>query len=268
MNEPLLQVRNLNVTYMHESDEVKAVRDISFSVSPGSVLAILGGSGAGKSSIALALPGLHERAVAEVTGEVMFCGRDILLMDEGQLDSLRGREIGMMFQDPRRSLDPTMKVENQVAEAVRLHHGLSRDEALVDARSRLASVGVSERLLQDAPYAHQLSSGLCQRAMMAIALTGDPELLIADEPTGSLDLTRQAQIISLLKERQADTGLAMVFITHDLGLAAAVADELLIVHEGEAVDYGSCETVMKSPGHPYSASMLSAWRDGFSLGDG
>lgn len=263
MTVPLLQVRDLKVTYRADGSEVEAVRGVSFSVAAGSVLAIIGGSGAGKSSIALALPGLHDARNTSWSGEVLFEGADINKQDEAQLDQLRGSGMAMIFQDPRGSLDPTMKVINQVAETVRLHGDFSRSESVAIAGERLAGVGISEDLLRVAPYPHQLSSGLCQRVMIAIALAGEPKLLIADEPTGSLDLTLQAQVIGLLKERSRAAGLSMVFITHDLGLAAFIADDLLVMHNGVVVENGPCASIMDSPSHEYTKAMLAVWKASF-----
>ncbi|MHB1380761.1 MAG: ABC transporter ATP-binding protein [Thermoleophilia bacterium] len=261
MTAPLLQVRGLGVTYQVNGSEMEAVRGVSFSVAAGSVLAIIGGSGAGKSSVAQALTGLHDPRNTQVVGEVMFDGADILTLDERQLDQLRGSGMAMVFQDPRGSLDPTMKVINQVAGTVRLLRGASRNEAMAAAGELLDGVGISEGLLRAAPYPHQLSSGQCQRVMIAIAMAGEPKLLIADEPTGSLDLTLQAQVVDLLKERSRAAGLSMVFITHDLGLAAFMADDLLVMHDGVAVESGSCENIMGSPGHEYTKAMLAAWQE-------
>lgn len=261
MTAPLLQVRDLSVSYQANGSEVEAVRGASFSVAAGSVLAIIGGSGSGKSSIAMALPGLHDARNTRVAGEVLFDGADILKLEEAQLDQLRGGGMAMVFQDSRGSLDPTMKVVNQVAETVRLHSGASRSESVAESRERLAGVGIGEDLLRVAPYPHQLSSGLCQRVMIAIALAGAPKLLIADEPTGSLDLTLQAQVIALLKERSRAENLSMVFITHDLGLAALVADDLLVMHDGVVVENGPCASIMDSPYHEYTKDMMAAWKD-------
>lgn len=264
MNGALLRVSDLRVTYKSGQSPVQAVRGVSFAVNAGQVLAIIGGSGAGKSSIARALPCLHDHRTTWVAGEVSFSGKNIFSMSEKELDRLRGIEIGMIFQDPRQSLDPAMKVEKQVAEAIRVHRAISGHAAREEAREMLADVGIGPELMSIAPYAHQLSSGLCQRAMIAIALAGGPKLLIADEPTGSLDLTRQAQIIALLMERLRSTGLGMIFITHDLGLAAAIADDILVLFEGEAVDYGPRGSILNAPQHPHTSAMLAAWRDGFA----
>ncbi|RJQ43791.1 MAG: ABC transporter ATP-binding protein [Gaiellales bacterium] len=260
MNDTVLRVNDLHVAYVKEDSVVEAVKGVDFSVSAGSVLAIIGGSGAGKSSVALAVAGLHDQRKARVTGKVILEHDDIIQMSEDQLDDIRGARVGMIFQDSRGALDPTMKVVNQVAEAIRRHHHLSREEARTEALKRLHSAGVAKDLLRHAPYAHQLSSGLCQRVMISIALAGDPILLVADEPTGSLDLTRQAQIMRLLRERVAASGLGMILITHDLGLATSIADDLLVMRGGSQVEYGPCEEVIKSPGHEYTNELFGLWR--------
>lgn len=228
------------------------------------MLGLIGGSGAGKSSIALALAGLLDPSVAEVSGRVALAGRDLTALTERGRDRLRGSSIGMIFQDPRGSLDPTMRVENQVIEALRRQENLDRSRAREVARRRLADAGIDPILLDQAPYAHQLSTGLCQRAMIAIALAQDPVLLIADEPTGALDVTTQARIMALLKQEQVSRGLAILLITHDLALAACFADTLLVMRDGEAVEAGTVDSVLNKPGHPYTRELVSAWRNGFN----
>lgn len=262
MGEQVLTVRKLSVIYSGRGEKVEAVRDVDFSLAAGSVLGIIGGSGAGKSSIALALACLHDQQAARVTGEVVFQNEDLLSMTERQLDSVRGGRLGMIFQDPRGSLDPSMKVVRQVEEALRLHRDMSSAEARELALVRLADAGVGGEVLARAPYAHQLSSGLCQRVMITIALAGDPALLVADEPTGALDVTTQARIIALLKRKQRSSGLAMVFITHDLGLVAAIADTILVMRDGRAVEHGTTSGILNRPAHDYTRRLLQAWKGG------
>lgn len=267
MSGTLLQAKGLSVSYHRDEGDVLAVEDVNFSVASGSILVIIGASGAGKSSLALALSGLHDRSRVHVAGEILFQGNNIVDIPEDELDRLRGDKVGMIFQDPRGSLDPTMKVERQVAEAIRLHRDISAHDAADEARQQLIQAGVSDSILSKAPYAHQLSSGLCQRVMVAIALAGDPLLLIADEPTGSLDLTRQAQIISLLQQQVRENDLGMIFITHDLGIAAAIADQLLVMNKGSVIEYGSSKDVLAMPRHEHTAALINAWR-GVSSSEG
>lgn len=267
MEESILTVSGLSVSYEVRGEAVEAVRGVDLQVSSGSVLAIIGASGAGKSSIALALAGLHDRDSVEVSGKVVINGRNLLDMSDKELDAIRGRSVGMIFQDSRGGLDPTTKVVSQLVDAVRRNRGVKRDVALTEAWDRLRNVGVSEELLRKAPYAHQLSSGLCQRVMIAMALAADPPLLIADEPTGSLDVTRQAQIIKLLKDCVESRKLALVFITHDLSLASVLADHVLVMRDGVLVEHGSLSRIMMSPGNEYTATMLDAWRRSLKFGE-
>ncbi len=259
---PLLEVKNLTVSYRNSPIPDPVVNGVSFRVAPGSVLGIIGESGAGKSTLALALLGLHDSRDVAVHGEVAFQGRNLLAMKETELCAIRGAGIGMVFQDPSGALDPVMRVADQVAEPIRLHEGLDRKEALRASLMRLAEVGISEDVLAVAPYPHQLSGGLRQRAMLAAALACDPALLIADEPTSSLDVTLQAHIIALLNARRLASGMPIVFITHDLALAATFADELLVLHRGEAVEHGTCNEVLSNPQHAYTAGLVAAWATG------
>jgi ABC-type dipeptide/oligopeptide/nickel transport system ATPase component len=263
---PLLTVKNLCVEYRGDGVQVDAVSDVGFDLPVSSTLGIIGGSGAGKSSIAKALAGLLDTSSTRVSGEVTFEGNDILAMSESEWDQLRGSRIGMIFQDPRGSLDPTMRVTNQLAEAIRLHKNTSRSESKREAIHRLADVGIDEELLGAAPYAHQLSTGLCQRAMIAIALAGGPSLLIADEPTGALDVTTQARIIALLKQKQLDFSLSIIFITHDLALAARFADRLLVMREGIAVESGSVDAILHEPKQDYTRELVWTWKEAFAHG--
>lgn len=268
MSKPVLRVNRLCVEYKSGNSSLPTVENVTFSLDQGTTLGIIGESGAGKTTLALALLGLLDLNIAEVSGEVILEGRNLLLLPEKELCRLRGSKIGIIFQDPVGSLDPAMKIDDQVAEAIRLHRKTSRREALELARQQLAAVGISKELLDVAPYAHQLSGGLCQRAMIAVALAARPIILIADEPTSSLDVTLQAQILSLLKTQQRQAGLAMIFISHDLALVSKVADCIMVMHEGKMVELGSRDEVLNSPRHLYTSSLVSAWRTGLTKGDG
>lgn len=255
---PLLRGENLSVTYGGSSRP--AVSGVDFELEAGKTLGIIGESGAGKSTLALAMLGLLG-GNASVSGALDFEGRDLLGLSEKEMCLLRGSGIGMIFQDPKGSLNPVMKIVDQVAEPLRFHQDMKRSEARLRAQQLLAAVSIDERVLSVAPYAHQLSGGLCQRAMIAAALACNPRLLIADEPTSSLDLTLQAQVIDLLVQRQQQTGLALVFITHDLALASTVADEIMVMSGGSAVESGPAQQVISSPRHPCTAELVSIWTD-------
>jgi ABC-type glutathione transport system ATPase component len=259
MTAPLLSVNNLCVT--HAGAARPTVANVSFDMAPGATLGIIGESGAGKSTIALALAGLLDRSEVEVGGEIVFEGRDLIKAGEDELCGVRGAGIGMIFQDPVGSLDPAMRVEDQVAEAIRMHRRINHTEARHQARQKLAEVGIDGAALDAAPYAHQLSGGLCQRAMIAAALACGPRLLIADEPTSSLDLTLQSQIIHLLKKRQQQESLAMIFISHDLALVSRVADSIAVLYSGKMVESGKRDAVLLSPSHEYTCELVSAWRE-------
>lgn len=256
MNAPLLSITDLSVSYHGRS----VLEHISFDVSPGETLGIIGRSGAGKSTIALALTGLLDARVATVAGRIEFEGQDLLQAGEADLCRLRGSSIGMIFQDPVGSLDPAMRVEDQVIEAIQIHERIGRNEARLKARQRLAAAGITAEVLATDPYAHQLSGGMCQRVMVAVALACGPRLLIADEPTSSLDLTLQAQIVHLIKKIQTESGLAIIFISHDLALVSRIADNIAVIHEGELVERGLCDQVLNRPVHEYTNSLVAAWK--------
>lgn len=259
MSEYLLSVNNLSVRFRDRSG-VAAVRNVSFKLRRASVLGIIGESGAGKSSLALALMALQDKNQAEVSGEIIFKGKNLLELDESELCRVRGSGIGMIFQDSMGALDPSMKVVDQLAGAIRMNKDISREESRQQAIRQLQHVGIEEDVLLTAPHAYQLSGGLCQRAMIAMALACQPDVLIADEPTSSLDLRLQAQIIELLKQRQRSECLSMVFISHDLALVSTFADDLIVLHEGESVETGSCADVLNNPAHDYTKSLIDAWK--------
>ncbi len=258
MSTPLLQVKDLCINYWRERRRVAVVENLGFSLAAGTTLGIIGESGAGKSSLALAITGLLDEVTAEVTGEVFFKEKELLSLDEPGKCKLRGSEIGMIFQDPAGSLDPAMRVWDQVAEGIWQHQGADRKAARQQALIELQGVGLSRETLAAAPYVHQLSGGQCQRVMIAAALANAPDLLIADEPTSSLDVTLQSQIIGLLRKKQHTNGLAMIFITHDLALVSLIADEILVMYRGSAVEHGSCHDVLTAPSHPYTAELVKA----------
>lgn len=267
MSDALLSVSGLSVRFRDKSAGA-AVSNVSFELRAGSVFGIIGESGAGKSSLALALMGLQDSRQAEVSGEVRFRGTNLLDLNESELCKVRGSGIGMIFQDSMGALDPSMKVVDQLAEVIRMDQEVSRSKSRRLAVQQLKLVGIGEDLLTAAPHAYQLSGGLCQRAMIAMALACNPDVLIADEPTSSLDLRLQAQIIALLNEQRRATGLSIVFISHDLALVSRVADDILVLHEGASVESGKCSEILNNPSHAYTKGLIGIWKQlGHEEGD-
>jgi len=258
VNDPLLKVDSLNIDYGRAKATRLAVRDLSFEIKPGTTLGVIGESGAGKSSMALALVGLLDDVKTTISGKAFFRGQDLLSLSEADICRIRGKEIGMIFQDPTASLNPAVRVLNQVTESVRLHQKVDKGEAQRQALHKLMEVGVSSDVLESAPYAHQLSGGQCQRIMIATALANEPSLLIADEPTSSLDVTLQAQIMELIRNKQLEGELAMIFVSHDLALVSSIADELLVLYQGQVVEYGNAQQVLQRPAHEYTAELIAA----------
>ncbi|MHB8142469.1 MAG: ABC transporter ATP-binding protein [Thermoleophilia bacterium] len=256
--EPLLAVERLSVRFPGDTGSA-AVDDVSFTLGQGAILGVVGESGAGKSTLGLALSGLIDSEGAELSGSIRLADNELTCLTDAQLCHIRGREIGMIFQDPIGSLDPAMPVVDQVAETIHLHTRAGRREARRRARRQLADAGVGEETLAVAPYAHQLSGGLCQRVMIAAALAAQPSLLIADEPTSSLDVTLQAQILAMLRKEQRRRGLAVIFISHDLALVSKFADRMMVMRHGKVVEMGEAETVFINPRHPYTRELVSAW---------
>jgi peptide/nickel transport system ATP-binding protein len=260
MSEALLSVRDLRVGFATQSGRVQAVDGVSFDLEPGEVLAIVGESGSGKSVTAQTLNGLTRfSANALVEGSVRLGDLEVTEASESQLQAVRGERIGMVFQDPMSSLNPVYRVGAQIAEAIRAHRPeASKDEARERAIELLDSVGIPNAADRIDDYPHQFSGGMRQRAMIAIALALDPEILIADEPTTALDVTVQAQILALLERLNRERNLATILITHDLGVVAEVADRVLVMHEGRIVERGSLDDVFYTPKDPYTRSLLGA----------
>src|SRR6184192_1444976 len=254
----LLSVRDLSVEFATRDGVVCAVNGVSFSLDAGRVLALLGESGSGKSVTLRALLGLHPAARAHVSGEVLLKGRDVNRLDEAARERLRGGVVSMVFQEPMTALDPVYTIGEQIVETLVQHRALDRGRASRRARELLDLVQVPspERCL--ASYPHEISGGMRQRAMIAIALACDPELLLADEPTTALDVTVQAQILYLLRELQTRLGMAVIFVTHDLGVAAEVADEVAVMYAGRIVEYGPVRAVLQQPAHPYTQGLMNA----------
>jgi len=255
--EPLLRVRGLRVSFATRDGHVRAVRGLDYHIGPGEALGLVGESGCGKSVSALALLGLLPRPAGRISGgSATFRGLDLLAIGPRQMRDVRGNRIAMIFQDPLSSLNPVMPIGRQVSEAVQRHMGGGRREALRRAAQLLTMVGIpdAERRLDD--YPHRLSGGMRQRVMIAMALSCEPDLLIADEPTTALDVTIQAQILDLLRRLREELGMALLLITHDLGVVAGVTDRLAVMYAGRIVETGPTEQVLGAPRHPYTLGLL------------
>jgi len=254
----LLEIENLAVHFASEEGELNAVNGLSFSIEPGETLAIVGESGSGKSVTAMSVLRLLKSPPARITGRALFKGRDLFALTEPEMRRIRGNKISMIFQEPMSSLNPVMAVGAQIAESVRLHQGVSRALARARALDLLSRVGIPapERRMRE--YPHQLSGGMRQRVMIAIALACNPELLIADEPTTALDVTVQAQILDLMRGLKAELGSAIILISHDLGVVAEIADRIIIMYAGRIVEQGTMRRILTAPVHPYTKGLLGA----------
>jgi peptide/nickel transport system ATP-binding protein len=256
MNAPaqLLSVRDLTVMIARR----EVVDHVSFDLAPGETLALVGESGCGKSLTALALLRLLPGAAHPGGGAVLFEGADLLQMDEGFMRRLRGNRASIIFQDPQSSLDPLMTIGNQLIEGIRAHRNLPRAAARAEALAMLNAVGISEPEQRLAQYPFELSGGMCQRVMIAIALAARPAMLIADEPTTALDVTIQAQILDLMKGLLRDSGTSILLITHDMGVVAEMADRVAVMYAGRIVETGSADTIFGAPRHPYTVLLLKS----------
>lgn len=252
----LLDVRGLGIFFRTEAGEVQATRDVNFTLKPGERLGIVGESGCGKTVTGLSILGLLPRAQARVVGEVSFEGRDLLKLSARELRAVRGRRISMIFQEPMSALDPVFTIGQQISETLRAHRGIGKKEARERAVDALAQVGIPLPSRRVDEYPHQLSGGMRQRAMIAVALVCEPQILIADEPTTALDVTIQAQIIDLLLDLSARTGTALLFITHDLGVIAETCTRMLTMYAGEVVEDSSVDLALQRPLHPYTSGLL------------
>ena len=256
---PLLEVRDLACEFDTEAGRVRAVDGVSFSVAPGRTLGIVGESGCGKSVTALSIIQLLPRPMARVAGgSVLFEGVDLVTADAAHLHSVRGNRIGMIFQEPMTALNPVHRVGRQIAESLVLHRGLDQRAALGAAVELLRRVGIPSPEVRVTEYPHQLSGGMRQRVMIAIALACDPALLIADEPTTALDVTIQAQILELIESLQRDTGMAVILITHDLGVIAETCDEVAVMYAGRIAEQAPVEALFAAPRHPYTRGLLAS----------
>jgi peptide/nickel transport system ATP-binding protein len=255
---PYLVVQDLTVSFPTADGLVRAVQGLSYSVPLGRTLAIVGESGSGKSVSSMAIMGLHDPKAARITGSIKLGSVEIVGRSQEELRKVRGNEAAMIFQDPQSSLHPFYTIGNQIMEAYRAHHHVSKRAARERTIDLLGRVGIPNPRKRLEDYPHQFSGGMRQRAMIAMALVNDPKLLIADEPTTALDVTVQAQILDLIMDLQQDFGSAVVFITHDLGVVAETADEILVMYGGRCVEYGSVNDILGKPLHPYTWGLLES----------
>ena len=263
-NAQVLSVDNLNVTFRQDGQPVRAVHQLSFHLNRGETLAIVGESGSGKSVTALSLMRLLEQSGSQVSIDSLLLRRrnreviDLQEQTSAQMRSVRGADIAMIFQEPMTSLNPVFTIGEQIAESIRLHQGLGREEALAEAKKMLDKVRIPEAQAMLSRYPHQLSGGMRQRVMIAMALSCRPAVLIADEPTTALDVTIQAQILQLIDVLQKEMSMGVIFITHDMGVVAEIADRVLVMHQGEVVESGLVDEIFTAPQHPYTRRLLAA----------
>ena len=257
MAQPLLQIQNLR-TYFHTDEHtVKAVDDLSVEIQEGKTLGIVGESGSGKSVTSLSVMKLLSQTAQIESGSISFLGRDLVQLPEPEMRRIRGKEISMIFQEPMTSLNPVFTVGFQVMEALTLHQGISKNEARKRTIQLFEEVGIPEPDQRVDSYPHEMSGGQKQRVMIAMALSCNPKLLIADEPTTALDVTIQAQILDILRELRDRRGMSILFITHDLGVVAEIADDVAVMFRGKLVEYGSVFEIFSTPKHPYTRGLLS-----------
>ena len=253
-----LDVRDLQVHFSTDDGLVKSVDGLSFHLGRGQTLGIVGESGSGKSVSSMAVMGLHTASNAHISGSIMLDGQELVGADEEAVRRLRGKKMAMIFQDPLSAMHPFYTVGNQIIEAYRIHNHVSKKAARQHAIDMLERVGIPEPNQRVDAYPHQFSGGMRQRAMIAMSLSCDPDLLIADEPTTALDVTVQAQILDLIRDLQKEFNSAVMIITHDLGVVAELADDILVMYAGRAVEYGTAEQVFNNPEHPYTWGLLGS----------
>lgn len=257
MNDPLLQVNNLQTHFFTREGVVKAVNGVSFSLREGETLGIVGESGSGKSVTALSIMRLIQSPPGKVVGgEALYRGRDLLKLSKREMRAIRGKEIAMIFQDPMTSLNPVLTVSKQIGESLQLHMGMNRNAARARTVELLKMVGIPSAEQRLDNYPHQFSGGMRQRVMIALALSCNPKLLIADEPTTALDVTIQAQILDLLERLKSELGMAVIFITHDLGVVAGLCDRVIVMYGGRIMEQAPTHTLYGDPRHPYTLGLL------------
>jgi peptide/nickel transport system ATP-binding protein len=258
MTDALLDVSDLRIQFPTDDGLVRAVDGVSFTLERGRTLGIVGESGSGKSVTSLGIMGLHQGTRAQISGHIKLDGEELVGAPEARVRELRGSKMAMIFQDPLSSLHPYYTVGAQIAEAYLVHNKVSKQVARKHAVDMLGRVGIPQPATRADDYPHQFSGGMRQRAMIAMALSCDPELLIADEPTTALDVTVQAQILDLIWDMQREYQSAVIIITHDLGVVAELSDDILVMYAGRMAEYGSAEDIFDDPGHPYTWGLLAS----------
>ena len=257
-SRPTLQVSHLQTSFMTKAGEVKAVNDVSFSVHPGQVLGLVGESGSGKTVTGFSIMGLLDHPGRIISGEIQFQGENLVGATKKRWQQLRGSQIAMVFQDPMMTLNPVLRIDTQMIEAIRAHESVSRKEARQRARDALGQVGIPSPDERLKAYPHQFSGGMRQRVSIAIALLNKPDLIIADEPTTALDVTIQAQILYEAQKLCQETGTALIWITHDLSVIAGLADDVAVMYAGRIVEYGEVDNVLDHPLHPYTHGLIGS----------
>lgn len=259
MSDALLTVNDLKLSFSIEGLRTPALRGVSFEVERGKVLGIVGESGSGKSVSSLAVMRLLHGTTAKIEGgSAVYNGRDLLRLSEAEMRDVRGGELGMIFQEPMSSLNPVFRVGDQIVEAIRAHRKVKRAEAFEEAIKLLDRVGIPDARERARAFPHELSGGMRQRVMIAIALAAGPKLLIADEPTTALDMTIQAQILDLLRELKDELGMSVILITHDLGVVAELADEVAVMYAGKIIEHAPLHELLERPRHPYTRGLLQS----------
>ena len=265
---PLLELKQLKTHFFSEEGTARAVDGVTYTLLEGETLGVVGESGCGKSVTALSVMGLVPQPPGRIVGgQILFRGVDLLGYDEAQMREIRGNEIAMIFQEPMTALNPVFTVGNQIVEAVRLHQGLDRSAARMRAIEMLTRVGIPSPESRVDEYPHQLSGGMRQRVMIAMAMSCDPALLIADEPTTALDVTIQAQILDLMRHLQETEGMSMLLITHDLGVVAETAQHVAVMYAGKVVEYAAADDLFAKPRHPYTIGLLRSLPDMGQIGE-
>jgi len=258
MAEPVLEVKGLRVGFRTEDGIVQAVDDVSFTLAAGEVLAIVGESGSGKSVTVLTLLGLTRSPNANFEGSARLGGTELVTASDDELRKVRGKDIAMIFQDPMTSMNPVQRIGNQIIEQIQAHNDISKAEARVQVIEVLRRVGIPRAEERVDAYPHEFSGGMRQRAMIAMALSNDPRVLIADEPTTALDVTIQAQILEVIKELRTRTNAAVIMVTHDLGVVADIADRIVVMYAGRVIEQGTTDEIFYDPQHPYTWGLLGS----------